>query len=460
LSETVIMKQSTFERGIHPAYHKELSAERAITLAPVPKSVFIPLRQHIGAECIPLVKKGDVVVEGQKIGEAKSFVSAPVHASVGGKVKNVDPVPFSGGGKVMAVEIETAPDFQPRDWRAEEKGRVSIDSMSVDEIRQAVREAGIVGMGGAAFPSSVKLSPPKDKRVDAVIVNGCECEPFLSADHRLMVERTNDVLHGLKAMMRCVNADKAYFGIEDNKPDAIKAIEAAAREILPSLKVVPLETKYPQGAEKMLIKAVLGRTVPAGKLPFDVGVLVHNVGTAVAVYEAAAFGKPLVERVVTVSGNGVERPANLMTRIGTTFAFLIEACGGLKKGGEMVVINGGPMMGIAQTTLDVPVIKGTSGITVLSAKEIKPPEYMNCIKCASCVDACPMALVPYRLADLGRIGMLDGFKEWGAMNCIECGCCSFVCPSKRPLVHWIRVGKVKLREAESAAQAAAAAKAS
>ncbi len=442
------MKLKTFQKGIHPAYHKELCASKATEGMAVPKKVVIPLSQHIGAPCEPLVKRGDMVEEGQKIGEVASFVSAPIHASVSGKVKSIDTLPFVGGGKIPSVVIETAEDFVPRDWAAGEAGfGLDFEDMSRKDIRDSIREAGIIGMGGAAFPTSVKLNPPKAVTVDSVILNGCECEPYLTADHRTMVESPEKVLWGLRAIMKALDAKEAYIGIEDNKLDAIEAIKSAALNIVPELKVVPLETKYPQGAEKMLIKAVLGRTVPVGKLPFDAGVLVQNVGTSFAIYEALKYKKPLIERIVTISGNGVKEPKNLMVRIGTSFAELIEKCGGLAGDKERVVLSGGPMMGITQMTLDVTVVKGTSGVTVLTADTVKPVEFQNCIRCAECVNVCPMGLVPLKIADMGRLSMTSDFDSWAGMSCIECGCCSFICPAQRPLVHWIRLGKLRLREA-------------
>jgi electron transport complex protein RnfC len=295
---------------------------------------------------------------------------------------------------------------------------LALESLEPFEIREIVREAGIVGMGGAAFPTVVKLSPPGERKVDSVILNGCECEPYLSSDHRLMVEEPEKVIWGLRAIMKAVGAAKGYIGIEDNKPDAVEAFTKAALKIAPGIKVVALETKYPQGAEKMLIKAILGRKVPVGKLPFNVGVVVHNIATAFAIYEAVKYKKPLIERAITVSGNGVAEPKNLKARIGTTFEEILTQCGGITGEGEKEVLNGGPMMGVAQSTLDVPIVKG------------------------------PMGLMPYRLGDLGRLARTAEFKLWEGMSCMECGCCSFVCPSKRPLVEWIRVGKIKLRESE------------
>ncbi len=439
------MKLKTFERGVHPSYNKELTADKAVARAGLPGRVIIPLSQHIGAPCEPVVKKGDEVSEGQKIGEATSFVSAPVHSSISGKVKDIVMHPHPSGARALAVVIEG--DGETRDWESD-GGGFDLDALGPEEIRGLIRDAGIVGLGGATFPTSVKLSPPKGSRIDSVILNGCECEPFLTADHRIMVEESEKVVLGLKAIMKTVGAGSGYIGIEDNKPDAIEAIKAAVSSLAPDIRIVLLETKYPQGAEKMLIDAVLGRKVPVGKLPLDVGVVVNNIGTAAAIYEAIRYRKPVIERVVTVSGNGVKEPKNLLVRIGTTFDEVISQCGGLVDGMEKEVLSGGPMMGVAQKTLEVPVVKGTSGITVLAGSEIKPATHKPCIRCASCVDACPMGLMPYKIADMGRLGMTDDFKSWSGLACIECGCCSFVCPAKRPLVQWIRVGKVRLREAE------------
>ncbi|MBI5561459.1 MAG: electron transport complex subunit RsxC [Deltaproteobacteria bacterium] len=434
------MGLKTFDRGIHPAYHKELASAKRIERAALPKTVIIPLQQHAGAPCEPLVKKGDSVQEGQKIGDVKAFVSAPVHASISGKVKEIELSNHPGGVRALAIIIEG--DGTGREWG----GVVDINSISADAMREAIREAGIVGMGGAAFPTSVKLSPPKGKTIDTVVLNGCECEPYLSADHRIMVEEADKAVWGLRALMKATGASAGLIGIEENKPDAIEALRRAVGSSS-DIRVSILETKYPQGAEKMLIHAALDRKVPTGKLPMDVGVVVNNVGTAVAVFEALNYKKPLIERVVTISGNGINEPKNLRVRIGTAFEDVIGQCGGLKTGdGEIEVLNGGPMMGIAQSTLAVPVVKGTSGITCLSAKRIKPVAYDPCIKCASCVEVCPMALMPYRLGDYGRAHRTDDLKAWGGLSCIECGCCSYVCPAKRPLLQWIRVGKLKVRE--------------
>lgn len=433
------MRHKTFDRGIHPSYHKELTASKRVENAELPKTVTIPMHQHAGAPCQPIVKKGDTVLEGQKIGDVQAFVSAPIHSSISGKVKDIDLAQHPNGSRVLSVIIEG--DGAAKEWGG---ATVDISELTPEMMRDTIRDSGIVGMGGAAFPTSVKLSPPKGKTIDTVLLNGCECEPFLTADHRIMLEEPDKVVWGLKALMKAIGAPNGLIGIEENKPDAVEAMKKAASGD-PSIKIIVTETKYPQGAEKMLIKAALGRKIPPGKLPLDVGVVVNNVGTAAAIFEAINYKKPLIERVVTISGNGVKEPRNLRVRIGTSFEEVINQCGGLAGDGEMEVLNGGPMMGVAQTTLAVPVLKGTSGITVLTAESIKPLKYDPCIRCSSCVEVCPMGLMPYRLGDYGRTARTAEFKEWDALSCIECGCCSYVCPSKRPLLQWIRVGKLRLR---------------
>jgi electron transport complex protein RnfC len=439
---------TTFARGVHPSYNKGTTAASAIETAPLPKTVVIPLQQHAGAPCEPLVKKGDTVEEGQKIGDVSAFVSAPVHASIAGKVKEVEFHRHPSGARALAVVIEG--DGIARDWGA--SAPFDADSLDPGAIRAALREAGIVGMGGAGFPTSVKLAPPNGKTIDTVILNGCECEPVLTADHRLMVEEADKVVKGLKALMRASGARKGMIGVEDNKPDAVEALRKAA-SAAGDISITVHETKYPQGAEKMLIKAALNRRVPPGKLPLDVGVVVNNVGTAYAVYEALYLKKPLIERVLTVSGGGVERPGNLRVRVGVSFEDVINLCGGMAGGEDVEVLNGGPMMGVAQATLAVPVVKGTSGITVLRGRSLKAASIEPCIRCASCVYACPMGLVPLRLGDYGRAFRTADFRAWDGLSCIECGCCSYVCPSKRPLVHWIRLGKLKVREEDAKAKA-------
>jgi len=319
------------------------------------------------------------------------------------------------------------------DWP---RGDVDPDSLEPEEIRMRVREAGVVGLGGAAFPTAVKLSPPKS--IDTVILNGCECEPYLTADHRIMLERPEDCILGLILVLRAVGAERGIIGVEANKPDAIEALRKAADG---KVEVVPLKVKYPQGAEKMLIKALLDREVPSGGLPMDVGVVVQNVGTAVAITEAVRDGKPLIERVVTVTGE-VRRPGNYLVPIGTPFSWVLEAAGGLSESASRVVM-GGPMMGIAQRTLDVPVVKGTSGILAL-AEDI-PPEEGTCIRCARCVDHCPMGLMPTLFVKLAKGERWDLLRDAHIMDCIECGSCAYVCPARIPIVHYIKLGKLKVR---------------
>ena len=445
------MGHKTFSRGVHPSYYKELTSGKRVEAATLPKTVTIPLQQHAGAPCEPLVKKGDAVAEGQKIGDVKAFVSAPVHASISGKVKDIELAQHPGGFRSISVVIEG--DGTEKQW-GPTGAPVDLSTLSAEQVREAVRDAGIVGMGGAAFPTSLKLAPPKGKGIEAVMLNGCECEPYLTADHRIMLEEPEKVVWGLRALMKATGASKGFIGIEENKPDAIEALRKAIGNST-DIQITVLEAKYPQGAEKMLIFAALGRKVPVGKLPLDVGVVVNNVGTAAAIYEALNWGKPLIERIVTVSGNGVKEPRNLRVRVGTSFEEVLAQCGGLVEGGEVEVLNGGPMMGIAQPTLAVPVIKGTSGITVIAASVIKSSVYDACIRCASCVSACPMGLMPYKLGDFGKSFRTADFKDWDGVSCIECGCCSYVCPAKRPLLQWIRLGKLKVRQE---AQKAAAAK--
>jgi len=323
------MVLKTFNHGIHPSYNKELTATKKIEKAVLSTKVVIPLQQHIGAPCKPLVKKGDAVTEGQKIGETTaSFVTAPVHSSISGKVKDIEKLPYPAGGKVLSVIIEG--DGTAKEWGNGGIG-LELESLTAEALKHIIKEMGIVGMGGAAFPTHVKLSPPKEKKIDAFILNGCECEPYLTSDHRLMVEEPEKVFWGMEAMMKAIGVENGFIGIEENKPDAIEALERVTKDT--GIKVIALETKYPQGAEKMLIKAILDRKVPVGKLPMDVGVVVNNVGTAMAVYEAIKHSKPLIDRVVTVSGNGVKEPKNLLVRIGTSFEDVLNQCGGITTDG-------------------------------------------------------------------------------------------------------------------------------
>jgi electron transport complex protein RnfC len=440
-------KAGLFKGGIHPFYRKGATAGIAVTTVDPPATAVIPLQQHIGAPCSALVKAGDEVKVGTRIGESEAFVSAPVHAGISGKVKSVGPQPHPMGVPVNSVVIEadgtdTWEEMRPRD----------PSSLPPEELRRLVREAGIVGLGGATFPTHVKLSPPAEKPIDTLVLNGAECEPYLTADHRLMVESGGDVIEGALILARILGVGKVIFGVEENKPDAIAVLrEAAAGRS--EVSVVTLPVKYPQGAEKQLIKAILSREVPPPPgLPMDVGVVVQNVGTCLAIKEAVRDGKPLVERIVTVSGSGIRQPANLRVRLGTPLRLLADACGGMKDGVTRVIM-GGPMMGLAQSSLDVPVVKGTSGLLFVRREELPLRSEGACIRCGRCVRACPMIISPQTIALYARSKLFDQAEKWRALDCIECGCCAFSCPSSIPLVQYIRYAKGQIVANRRKAQA-------
>ncbi|MBW6458045.1 MAG: electron transport complex subunit RsxC [FCB group bacterium] len=435
------MKLSTFKKGLHPEDYKHFSAGRAIEVLPPPEDVYIPLLQHIGAPCEALVQKGDRVKTGQIIANSNAFVSAPVHATVTGIVKDIDKYYHPLGRRAVMIHIQREGEEEweylekIKDWKWTPKKK----------LLEIIRNAGIVGLGGATFPTHVKLDPPDDKSIDAFILNGVECEPYLTADDRLMIEHTDRILLGMAIMMHILDVHKGYIGIENNKPEAIARMQKRVVEQGYPFKVVPLKVKYPQGAEKMLIYSVLKRKVPAGKLPMDVGVVVNNVGTAFAVAEAIKDAKPLIQRVVTVTGDGVNTPKNLMVRIGTPFKELFNACGGFKDDVNQVFM-GGPMMGMTQYHLESPVVKGSSGIVAVSRHLVEELTTFPCIRCGSCVRACPMNLMPLRLSALSQANRPEALEDFGISNCIECGCCAFACPANIPLVQWIRVGKLRFRD--------------
>jgi electron transport complex protein RnfC len=433
-------KVATFERGIHPDDAKEFTANNPIEKAHIPKRVVIPLSQHTGAPAKPEVEIGEPVKKNQLIGSPQGFVSAPVHASISGKVVAISDFLHPSGRMIPSIVIES----DGKDEGVSLKENHDYLNLSPEEIKTLIKNAGIVGLGGAAFPTNVKLSPPKEKPIDTVILNGAECEPYLTADHRLMVERPQEIVGGLKIIMRALGVTEGYIGIESNKPDAIEIMgEVVSKE--PNIKVCPLKVKYPQGAEKMLIKAIKGREVPSRGLPMDVGVVVQNVGTALAIYEAVRFGKPLTERVITITGKGVKKPKNMMVRIGTLISELIEQCDGLVDGAVKVIV-GGPMMGFAQWSLDVPIVKGTSGILVQTQDDFIPSEeYYACIRCGSCIDVCPMGLNPSMLSILSEKGYYEETKEYNLFDCFECGSCAYICPSKRPMVQFIRLAKSQVK---------------
>ncbi len=417
---------------------KDLTANLPIRPAKIPKKVYIPLSQHIGKPCEPIVKVGDTVKAGQLIATlSEKTIFAPVHSSISGRVTAIDefPHPLLGASRAIAIESDTA------DEKKEFKrlSQTDIDKLDSQNIRRIIADAGIVGMGGAGFPSSVKLSPPKP--VDTFILNGAECEPYLTGDSRLMVEKTEEIILGLFLAARCVGAKNIYAAIEDNKPQAIEAF----KDILGQrqIKIVVLKSQYPQGGEKQLIKSVLKKEVPSGKLPFDIGVVVHNVATVYAIYEAVYLGKPLYERALTVTGDCLKHPQNLLVRLGTTIKDLMDECGPLKKEPQRVVL-GGPMMGVAQYSLMAPVVKSTNGIIFLSEGEIEKAENAFCIRCSRCVESCPLGLLPCMIALAVEKGRWDLAKAYGVLECMECGACNYVCPQRRNIVEVVRQAKEKL----------------
>ncbi len=433
------MKLLSFKGGIHPPHNKETTEHIPVEIMKAPQLVYIPLSQHIGAPCTSLVKIGDQVKIGQKIGEPQGFVSSPVHSSVSGKVKTIKQMTSPSGQPSNCIVVEN--DFTDEiDDQITPFG--SVETLSAEKILDIVKEMGIVGMGGATFPTHVKMSPPKEKNIDVVILNGAECEPYLTADHRLMLESPNDIIDGLLAIMKSLGVKKGYIGIENNKPDCIKTMLKAAEKI-DSIEIAALQTKYPQGAEKQLIYACTQREVPSGGLPMDVGVVVNNVATAAQLSKSIRTGMPLIERICTVTGGAIKKPKNLMIKIGTLYSDIIENCGGFKIEPEKV-ISGGPMMGIAQFTLDVPATKGSSGILCFTKEEAAQKEVQNCMRCAKCVQICPVNLQPLFISAFSLKNDFKKAEEYRALDCIECGSCSFICPSSRPLLQSIRVAKKEI----------------
>lgn len=426
--------------GVHPPENK-ISAGKKIEQLPIPKTVFIPVAQHIGSPSTAVVNKGDVVKTGQIIAKSSGFVSTNIHSSVSGKVKKIDVSADSSGYPKQGIFIDVEGD----EWMEEiDRTETLIKSFDLDgqKIIQKIQDAGIVGLGGATFPTHVKLVPPKGMKSEVLLINGVECEPYLTSDHRLMLEKADEILVGTQLLMKAMNVEKAVIGIENNKRDAIQLLTDKAKNYT-GISVVTLKVKYPQGGEKQLIKAVTGKEVPSGGLPIAVGAVVSNIGTAFAVYEAVQKNKPLFERVVTVTGKSVANPSNFKVRIGTSTTELIEAAGGLPENTGKI-ISGGPMMGRAVVSLDVPVTKGTSGILIMPTEEAKRREYMECIRCSRCVSVCPMGLEPYLLMTCGQKQIFDRAENERVMDCIECGSCSYTCPSNRPILDYIRFGKAKV----------------
>lgn len=448
------MQLFSFKKGVHPPSEKSWTENSPVKPIDDPAEFIIPLIQHIGAPNKALVKKNDLVKAGQKIGSAEAFVSCPVHSPVSGKVKAVERRPHLSGKSVESIII--TPDGKNEFSDAVGQGN-ELGEMNPEEIRHALHQAGLSGMGGASFPTHVKLTPPRDASVDTIILNGAECEPYITADHRLMMEQSEKILFGLEVFKKALGVKKAYVGIENNKPDAARSMREAIEKKGYEAEIRVLEVKYPQGAEKMLIQALMNKDVPSGKLPAHAGVLVQNVGTACVAADIIRKGMPFTERVVTVSGRGVKEPGNLLVKLGTPIGNCIEACGGLRENAGKVIV-GGPMMGTAVSHLNIPVTKGTSGIVVLTDEEVKNFLARTCIGCGRCVDVCPAGLLPTRLSRFSEFMLLDKAERIGLLDCIECGCCTYVCPSAIPLVQWIRQGKYKVLESRKKSIAGASKK--
>ncbi|WP_028856744.1 electron transport complex subunit RsxC [Psychrilyobacter atlanticus] len=433
------MKLFTFKGGVHPSENKVQTENEAIQTFDAPKMVHVALLQHIGAPLNALVKPGDRVLKGQKIADSEAFMSAPVHSSVSGVVKKIEFLPFPLSGKVNTIIIENDGEEELaelttiKDWKTAPK----------EDLLAMIREKGIVGVGGACFPTHIKLNPPKDVTIDTLVMNGAECEPYLNADNRLMLEDPKSIIEGIKIIMHVLGVKNAKIGIENNKPEAIASMIKAS-EGDNGIEVCPLKTQYPQGGEKQLIKAILDREVPSGKLPSAVGVVVQNTATAALVYEGIVKGMPLIEKVVTISGKAVKKPMNLKVRIGTMFRDMLDYAGVEREEVDKLVM-GGPMMGMAQHSEDVPVVKGTSGLLALTTAETNPCKAKNCILCGKCIGACPMGLEPLMYAKLAKFNQWEEMGKYKLMDCISCGSCSYICPANRPLTEAINIGKAKLR---------------
>lgn len=432
----------TFRHGVHPPEFKEATSTRSIERVPFVQEYVMPLSQHIGAPSVAIVKPGQRVLRGEMIAKPGGFVSTSLHSPVTGFIKAVEPRLHATGKMMPAIVVEADPYASQRISVAKPP---APETLSNEEMVNQVQMAGLVGLGGAAFPSHVKLSLTEDRKIEFVVINGCECEPYLTADDRVMVERPEAVVRGTLIMMQNLGAPKAYIGIEANKPDAVAALE---NSVPSEIEVVAVQVKYPQGAEKMLIHAILKREVPSGGLPLDIQILTNNVGTTAALADWFDEGIPLIERVVTVAGPGIPQPRNLLVPLGTPVSMIVEFCGGLRKETRQVIM-GGPMMGMPQKNLDVPVMKGTSGILAFTSVFQEIVREYPCIRCSRCLEACPVFLNPTRLTHLTKAEHVHALPEYHVMDCFECGACSYSCPSNIPLVQWIRMGKAMVREAQS-----------
>ncbi len=433
----------TFPKGgVHPPESKDLTAALAIERMPVPDELEIILGQHIGAPCSPVVKKRDVILEGAVIGEVVKGLGVPLHAPFAGTVKDIGmsahPLRVKAPSITIAVDHAAEPVTYPQNpWQ----------ELSATDLLAKVHDAGIIGIGGAGFPTHVKLKPPANAKIDTLLLNGAECEPYITADHRQMLEHSAEIIEGAKIILKILGINKCQIGIESNKPDAIQAMGDAARAGSTAgytLSVQGLQVKYPQGSEKQLIQALVGRKVPSMALPSAVGVVVHNVSTARAIFDAVVHNKPLCEKVVTISGGGIHKPANLLVKVGTKVRDIVHHLGGTKP--ELVkIIMGGPMMGFAVSSLDVPVTKTTSSVLFLTAQEIDSRPHSQCIRCGWCLDACPMGLEPKEVGVYVEANRSEDTAQFGVFDCFECGSCAYICPAKRPLVQFIRLAKMKAK---------------
>lgn len=426
--------------GVHPKENK-LSAGQKIQVVPLPKQAIIPLSQHLGAPAVPVVEKGAEVKVGQLIAQAGGFVSANIHSPVSGKVAKIDTAIDAWGMKMPAIFIDVEGDEWLPEIDRSEKLLTSC-TYTPEEIVKKIADAGIVGLGGACFPTQVKLTPPPGKVAEVLIVNAVECEPYLTCDHQLMLEHAEEIVIGVTILMKALKIQRAIIGIENNKPDAIELMQKTVSRQM-GIEVQPLKLKYPQGGEKQLIDACIGRQVPSGALPIEVGAVVQNVATVYAVYQAVQKNRPLIDRVITVTGKSVNKPGNFQVRFGTPLNDVIAMAGGIPENTGKI-IAGGPMMGRAMSSTDMPANKRISGVLIMQESESTRPEPQNCIRCAKCVSVCPMGLEPYLLARLAGKNMWDEMEKHNVMDCIECGCCLFTCPSNRPLLDYIRMGKNKV----------------
>ena len=435
-------KALTFKHGIHPAENKDFTKDKPIERIPFSDTYLLPLSQHIGKPSKPIVRKGQIVKRGERIAEPDGFVSVALHSPVDGVIEDIGLYPGPRGVEQLAIKIKT-------DKYSSQQfiigGPVNVDELTEKEFISHVQGAGIVGLGGAAFPAHVKFAVPEGKKVEYVMLNGCECEPYLTSDDRIMIEEPEKVLDGLMILNKFLKAPRMIIAVENNKQEAIKALQNKTKELSYPIEVLALQTKYPQGAEKMMITAILGKEVPTGKLPLDLGVMVSNVGTSVALSDYFRRGMPLIERVMTITGEAISKPANIKAHIGTSLTEVLQYCGGKPEDISHLIL-GGPMMGAVQKDLNNPVIKGTSGVLVKAVEHVPINEQYNCIRCGKCVDACPLYLNPAMMGIMAKKGLWSEMKDLHVMDCFECGSCSYVCPSGIPLVQSFRVAKGFIRE--------------